>query len=140
MSLAQSVVLTLRSWLLALHSLGSIVAYEVARTLARRGLPTPILLVASAHNAPQNSASSPFSWLHPLGHDEFVAAAAQHGALPRTPIWGFEIPISFSFNSSGAPVLEFDRGVVPICNSGTPHSPMISNTSGVPCFEFGIPT
>ena len=42
----------------------------------------PLLVMASAHAAPQCSESRADAWLHPLGDTDFVARAAERGWLP----------------------------------------------------------
>lgn len=53
------------------HSLGALAAFELARELRRRGLPTPRHLFVAARPAPQDP--PPDGPLHRLPHDEFVA-------------------------------------------------------------------
>ncbi len=65
------------------HSFGSLVAFEVARKLEARGMPGPLMLIASAHSAPQLHATSPSAWLHELAEDEFVARSLAHGYIPE---------------------------------------------------------
>lgn len=65
------------------HSFGSLIAYEVARKLEDRGLPGPLMLIASAHSAPHLHAPSPSSWLHELTEEEFVARSLAHGYIPQ---------------------------------------------------------
>lgn len=53
------------------HSMGALVAFELAREMRRRGVPGPVLLAASAHRAPDLPSPSP-----PLRHlpdDDLVA-------------------------------------------------------------------
>lgn len=45
------------------HSMGALVAFELARELRRRGWPAPVLLAVSGHEAPQRPDPDP-----PLGH------------------------------------------------------------------------
>ena len=52
------------------HSLGGLIAFEVARTLRRRGLSTPVRLFASACRAPH--LPSPFAPLHDLDEDDLL--------------------------------------------------------------------
>ena len=65
------------------HSFGSLVAYETARELQRRGQAAPVLLIASAHQAPTLSASEPSTWLHALPDDEFLEKALACGFVPE---------------------------------------------------------
>jgi medium-chain acyl-[acyl-carrier-protein] hydrolase len=62
------------------HSLGAIVAFEVARELARRRSPLPTHLFLSAHGpATATPPSEPF---HTLPEDEFLKKVQQLGGLP----------------------------------------------------------
>ncbi len=65
------------------HSFGSLVAFEVARKLEARGVPGLLMLIASAHSAPQLHTTSPSAWLHELTEDEFVARSLAHGYIPE---------------------------------------------------------
>jgi medium-chain acyl-[acyl-carrier-protein] hydrolase len=63
------------------HSMGALVAFEVARQLRRRGAPAPAGLVVSGRPAPQlGPRAAP---LHALPDDKFVAALAARGGLPE---------------------------------------------------------
>jgi len=63
------------------HSLGSLIAFELARELCRRGLEPPIRLLVSAHPAPQiPQRNSP---IHHLPEQEFIDALIhRYGAIP----------------------------------------------------------
>lgn len=52
------------------HSMGALVAFELARELRRRGLPQPARLVVAARGAPHRA--SPHARLHTLGDDEML--------------------------------------------------------------------
>jgi medium-chain acyl-[acyl-carrier-protein] hydrolase len=55
------------------HSMGALLAFELARELRRRRRPGPMVLVVSSHRAPHVADS------HPIGHlpdDEFLSALA----------------------------------------------------------------
>jgi surfactin synthase thioesterase subunit len=63
------------------HSLGALIAYEVARTLHRRGLPLPERLFVSGFPAPHLPHQQ--SSIHNLPDDEFLAEVdRRHGGLP----------------------------------------------------------
>ncbi len=62
------------------HSAGALVAYEVARSLARSGRPAR-LLVASAHRAPDQPPSETATF--GLSDDDFLAAVGRYGGLPE---------------------------------------------------------
>ncbi|CCH31886.1 Thioesterase [Saccharothrix espanaensis DSM 44229] len=62
------------------HSMGSVVAYEVARRLTTAPRP-PLRLFVSGRRAPHLPARR--APLHPLRQDEFVHAVAKMGGTPR---------------------------------------------------------
>jgi medium-chain acyl-[acyl-carrier-protein] hydrolase len=62
------------------HSMGALVAFELARQLRREGLPAPVRMYVSAHNAPQLPREP--SAIHELPDDEFHDAVAGYGATP----------------------------------------------------------
>ena len=63
------------------HSLGGIVAFELARTLGRLGRPGPRHLYIGAARPPQNASSRPP--IHQLPDNEFVAAVnSRYGGIP----------------------------------------------------------
>jgi medium-chain acyl-[acyl-carrier-protein] hydrolase len=63
------------------HSMGGLVAFEVARTLAARGLPGPARLIVSARRAPHLTESD--APLHPLPDDAFIAELdRRYGGIP----------------------------------------------------------
>ena len=69
------------------HSLGALVAFEVARKLRRAGHPMPGALFASGHRAPQLPDPNP--QVHALPEDEFVDELRE---LDGTPEAVFESP------------------------------------------------
>ena len=73
------------------HSFGSLVAYECARELQRRGQAAPVLLIASAHEAPQLSGSEPTAWLHALPDVEFLKEARSCGFIPEEAVQNAEL-------------------------------------------------
>jgi surfactin synthase thioesterase subunit len=68
-----------RPYVLFGHSLGALLAFELARELRRRGYPSPALLIVSGARAPEYAASIPT--VSDLSDDEFVAAVSQRYAL-----------------------------------------------------------
>ncbi|MBW4720367.1 alpha/beta fold hydrolase [Saccharothrix sp. SC076] len=62
------------------HSMGAVVAYEVARRLTTAPRP-PLRLFVSGRRAPHLPARR--APLHPLAHDEFLDAVAAMGGTPR---------------------------------------------------------
>jgi surfactin synthase thioesterase subunit len=58
------------------HSLGALVAFELARELRRQGKPAPVLLAVSAYPAPQVHRDRPH--VAHLPHDDFVATLREH--------------------------------------------------------------
>ena len=64
------------------HSLGALVAFELARELRRRGRPGPVWLFASAHRAPQ--LPNPHPLLHGLADGELVSEICrQYAGIPQ---------------------------------------------------------
>jgi len=64
------------------HSLGALLAFELARELRRRGSPPPALLIVSGSRAPEFAARIPP--VSGLSDEDFVAAVSQRYALlPR---------------------------------------------------------
>jgi surfactin synthase thioesterase subunit len=65
------------------HSLGGLVAFEVARILRRRGLSAPVRLFASACRAPH--LPSPFAPLHDLDEDDLLRRVNERydGSVPK---------------------------------------------------------
>lgn len=63
------------------HSLGALVAYELARELARTGGPMPTRLLLSARVPPQLATID--RPIHALPRDELVAALERFQAIPR---------------------------------------------------------
>lgn len=62
------------------HSVGALVAYELARTARRRGLPAPVRLFVSGRRAPD--APAPSRAIHALPDPEFRAEIAALGGTP----------------------------------------------------------
>ncbi len=62
------------------HSLGALVAFELARRLAREGRPGPVHLFAAARRAPQVAGTQPPC--HDLPEPQFRAALARMGGTP----------------------------------------------------------
>jgi medium-chain acyl-[acyl-carrier-protein] hydrolase len=63
------------------HSLGALVAFEVARELRRRGGPQPVQLFISARRGPRRP--DPVAPLHGLPDDQFLAQVrARYGGIP----------------------------------------------------------
>lgn len=64
------------------HSMGSLLCFEVARELRRRGLPQPVHLFVSGRQPPHLPDPGPN--LHSLPHDEFLKTTQElYGALPE---------------------------------------------------------
>jgi medium-chain acyl-[acyl-carrier-protein] hydrolase len=63
------------------HSMGGLVAFEVARAARRRGLPGPALVAASGVEAPDYPPSEPP--LHLLDDEEFATKIEEMGGTPR---------------------------------------------------------
>jgi surfactin synthase thioesterase subunit len=62
------------------HSLGALIAFEMARKIQRQGGPGPIRLLVSAHTAPQLGLCR--SVLHSLPDKEFVGALRRFAGTP----------------------------------------------------------
>ncbi|MGC9671050.1 thioesterase II family protein [Planosporangium sp. 12N6] len=62
------------------HSLGSVIAYEVARRLSDGGRPGPDCLIVSGRQAPRATSTRRTLWTLP--DDEFVAAVGRMGGTP----------------------------------------------------------
>jgi surfactin synthase thioesterase subunit len=62
------------------HSMGAVIAYEVARRLSARGTAGPRCLIVSGRKAPGLPANRPL--LSALPDDEFVRAVARLGGMP----------------------------------------------------------
>jgi len=82
---------TERPYALFGHSLGALIAYEVALYLRRQGRPAPVRLFASACRAPQ--LVYPFAPLHPLNDDDFLHRVNERydGSVPREVIEDAEL-------------------------------------------------
>jgi surfactin synthase thioesterase subunit len=63
------------------HSMGSLVAFELAREMRRRGLPGPELLMVSGHRAPQRPDPEPP--IHGLPEHEFLDEIRQLNGTPE---------------------------------------------------------
>ncbi|MFE6921434.1 thioesterase II family protein [Nocardia sp. NPDC057663] len=63
------------------HSMGAIIAYEIARRLHAGGQPSPIHLFVSGRRAPQLPATEPLA--HRAGDDEFVEVVRELGGTPE---------------------------------------------------------
>jgi len=57
------------------HSMGALIAFELARLLRRRGAPAPRLLCVAGHRAPQLPRCAPP--IHALPEDEFAARLSE---------------------------------------------------------------
>jgi len=64
------------------HSMGGLIAFELARELRRRDAPLPVHLFASGARAPQMPDRYPPT--HGLGDREFLRALRRWGGLPQT--------------------------------------------------------
>ncbi len=63
------------------HSMGALIAFELARELRRRALPAPVRLFSSACPAPHLINTQP-RWLH-LNDADFVESLKVYGGLPE---------------------------------------------------------
>jgi medium-chain acyl-[acyl-carrier-protein] hydrolase len=62
------------------HSMGALLAYEVAAAAVTRGRP-PVRLFVSGHHPPH--LASPTGELHGLGDEEFIASLTSFGGIPQ---------------------------------------------------------
>ena len=63
------------------HSMGSLVAFELARELRRRGMPQPAGLFVSAYRSPK--VPHAFASYHDLSDNEFIVkVGARYGGIP----------------------------------------------------------
>jgi medium-chain acyl-[acyl-carrier-protein] hydrolase len=62
------------------HSMGAVVAFELARRLRQRGAPVPSRLFASGRHAPQLADPNPA--MHALPHDELIERVRRMGGTP----------------------------------------------------------
>ena len=62
------------------HSLGALLAFELARQLRQRGLPQPQGLVVSGHRAPQLPSNT--EKIHHLPDDEFIRKVVAYEGIP----------------------------------------------------------
>jgi len=85
------------------HSMGAVVAFEVARALRREGRPLPRLLIASASAPPQGG--FPHVTLHLAGGEELVQQLRRYGA-PEAVITNQEMLDLFT------PVIQGDSRLV----------------------------
>lgn len=87
------------------HSMGALVAFEVARELRRQGQPMPKHLLLSARRAPH--LPDPDSALHPLGDNAFVKEMQRrYGGIPDAILKTPELLALF------VPVLKADFSVI----------------------------
>lgn len=94
-----------RPFVLFGHSMGAIIAYELAQALQRTGGPMPIHLMVSGRRAP--SLPDPFVPLHGLPTDEMLRAIGQrYGNLPDLVIQDAELKAIY------APLLQADFTLV----------------------------
>jgi medium-chain acyl-[acyl-carrier-protein] hydrolase len=71
-----------RPYILFGHSMGALIAFELARALRQRGVPAPLALVVSGRRAPQ--LPDPEPPLHPLADGAFVGAMVRrYNGIPR---------------------------------------------------------
>jgi medium-chain acyl-[acyl-carrier-protein] hydrolase len=63
------------------HSMGAMLAFELTRSLRRRGAPLPVHLFVSGRGAPQIPSTRPP--LHQLPDDKFLEAIRRFGGLPE---------------------------------------------------------
>jgi medium-chain acyl-[acyl-carrier-protein] hydrolase len=63
------------------HSMGALLAFEVAREMRRRGGPAPTCLIASGHRAPHLPDRDPP--IHALPDEEFVEELRDYGGTPE---------------------------------------------------------
>jgi medium-chain acyl-[acyl-carrier-protein] hydrolase len=75
------------------HSMGALVAFELARAIRRAGLPGPAGLVVSGRPAPQLPAAGPS--IHNLSDDEFTTALTELGGLPDAVVENRELLMLF---------------------------------------------
>jgi medium-chain acyl-[acyl-carrier-protein] hydrolase len=72
--------LTDRPYVFFGHSLGALIAFDVARALRRRGARLPLHLIAGAYRAPDVLDTDPP--LHQLPDEEFISELARLGGMP----------------------------------------------------------
>jgi pyochelin biosynthetic protein PchC len=60
------------------HSMGAVIAYEVALRLARRGAPGPACLMVSGHGPPRDARDAP----GPAGEEALLDEMARYGGTP----------------------------------------------------------
>ena len=66
------------------HSMGALIAFELARRLRRRDGPRPVHLFVAAHEAPQIVSSEPVA--HVLPDPLFLAELRRYGGLPPSVV------------------------------------------------------
>lgn len=62
------------------HSMGALIAFEVAREMRRNGWPQPLHLFVSGSRAPQEQSSGPP--IHTLSEDDFLDRVRRLGGIP----------------------------------------------------------
>ncbi len=141
-----------RPYALLGHSLGSLVAYEVALGLAEAGAPGPLALVTTCFRAP-TSARRPRR-IAGLPDEEFVAALASFGGIPptlvgRTEAYKFFVPVlraDFSVAESYPKRTEITALTCPVLAVGAGEDPLttraevaewrVATTGDFACAEF----
>lgn len=71
------------------HSMGALIAYNVARQLREYGMPQPLHLFISAMYAPRHLPTSPI--LHNLPEDEFISALKTFNGTPQSVLGSKEL-------------------------------------------------
>ncbi len=71
------------------HSLGALIAFEVARQLRREGAPLPERLLVSAYRAPQLPGR--YALIHDLSADEFLQGVLKYGGIPSAVMENAEL-------------------------------------------------
>lgn len=85
--------LTDRPMVLFGHSMGALVAFELAREWRRRGVPAPLRLIVSGHPAPHRPSRS--RDLHPLSDDEFRSELIRLNGTPAGVLENAELLQAF---------------------------------------------
>jgi medium-chain acyl-[acyl-carrier-protein] hydrolase len=105
------------------HSMGALVAFELARRLRRRGGPRPVHLFVAAYEAPQIVSSEPAA--HVLPDPLFLAELRRYGGLPESVLLEPELLELF------LPIVRADFEVLETW-SHTPEEPL-----DIPISAFG---